>query len=82
MLALIRQPEVGWGSPQAGGAGLGGVGLLLLFLASGVLGLVGIRDPRRAVACADCAGGQLAGQPVDAARPRRSADVEPALTAE
>jgi EmrB/QacA subfamily drug resistance transporter len=35
----------------------------------GVLGLIGIRDPRRTVRCADCAGGQLAGQPVDAARP-------------
>jgi EmrB/QacA subfamily drug resistance transporter len=34
----------------------------------GVLGLVGIRNPRRAVRCEDCAGGQFAGQPLDAAR--------------
>jgi hypothetical protein len=34
----------------------------------GVLGLVGIRNPRRVVHCADCAGGQFAGQPLDAAR--------------
>ncbi|HUA71016.1 MAG TPA: DHA2 family efflux MFS transporter permease subunit [Solirubrobacteraceae bacterium] len=33
----------------------------------GVLGLVGIRNPRRVVRCEDCAGGQLAGQPLDAA---------------
>ena len=34
----------------------------------GVLGLVGIRNPRRVVHCEDCAGGQFAGQPLDAAR--------------
>ncbi|MGH2915882.1 MAG: DHA2 family efflux MFS transporter permease subunit [Solirubrobacteraceae bacterium] len=34
----------------------------------GLLGLAGIRNPRRIVRCADCAGGQLAGQPLDAAR--------------
>jgi EmrB/QacA subfamily drug resistance transporter len=34
----------------------------------GVIGLVAIRNPRRAVRCEGCAGGQLAGQPVDAAR--------------
>jgi EmrB/QacA subfamily drug resistance transporter len=34
----------------------------------GLLGLAGIRNPRRVVRCADCAGGQLAGQPLDAAR--------------
>jgi hypothetical protein len=36
----------------------------------GVLGLAGIRNPRREVRCQDCAGGQLAGQPLDAARER------------
>ena len=40
----------------------------------GVLGLVGIRNPRRVVRCEDCAGGQIAGQPLDAAR-----DPAPAL---
>jgi hypothetical protein len=34
----------------------------------GLLGLVGIVNPRRAVRCEDCAGGQLAGQPAGAAR--------------
>ena len=33
----------------------------------GLLGLAGIRNPRRVVLCEDCAGGQLAGQPLDAA---------------
>jgi hypothetical protein len=32
----------------------------------GILGLAGIVNPRRRVRCEDCAGGQLAGQPVDA----------------
>ncbi len=36
----------------------------------GLLGLAGIRNPRRIVQCADSAGGQLAGQPLDAARRR------------
>jgi EmrB/QacA subfamily drug resistance transporter len=36
----------------------------------GLLGLAGIRNPRRVVRCEDCAGGQLAGQPLDAAQPR------------
>jgi hypothetical protein len=39
----------------------------------GVIGLAFIRDPRRAVRCAGCPGGQLAGAPVDAARERRPA---------
>jgi EmrB/QacA subfamily drug resistance transporter len=47
-------------------AGLVGLG--------GLLGLVFIRNPRRRVASAECAGGQLAGAPVDAARePARAA---------
>jgi EmrB/QacA subfamily drug resistance transporter len=36
----------------------------------GVLGLAGIRNQRRAVRCEDCAGGQLAGQPLDTAHER------------
>ena len=39
----------------------------------GVLGLVGIRNPRRIVRCEDCAGGQIAGQPLDAAHERAPA---------
>jgi hypothetical protein len=40
----------------------------LLVAAGGLLGLAGIRNPRREVKCADCPGGQLAGQPQDVAR--------------
>ena len=36
----------------------------------GVLALAGIRNPRREVSCEDCAGGQLAGAPLDSARER------------
>ena len=35
-----------------------------------MLGFAGIRNPRREVRCEDCAGGQFAGQPVDAGRER------------
>src|SRR5690242_8667580 len=47
------------------------VGMLisaLLVAAGGLLGLAGIRNPRREVKCADCAAGQLAGQPRAVAR--------------
>jgi EmrB/QacA subfamily drug resistance transporter len=47
----------------------------------GVLGLVGIRNPRRVVRCEDCAGGQLAGQPLDAARDPAPADASAPATA-
>lgn len=33
---------------------------------AGLLGLAGIRNPRRIVSCEGCAGGQIAGQPLDA----------------
>lgn len=36
----------------------------------GILGLAFVRNPRRSVPCAECAGGQLAGAPEDAARER------------
>jgi len=48
-----------------------GIGISAVLVAlGGVLGLTLIRNPRRAVRCQDCAGGQFAGQPVDAARER------------
>jgi EmrB/QacA subfamily drug resistance transporter len=37
----------------------------------GVLGIVGIRNPRRRVACSGCPAGQLAGAPAEAARHHR-----------
>jgi len=47
-----------------------GIGLSAVLVAfAGLLGLVGIVNPRRVVRCEDCAGGQLAGQPA-AAVPR------------
>jgi Na+/melibiose symporter-like transporter len=46
-----------------------GIGISATLVAlGGLLGLAGIRNPKRAVRCEDCAGGQLAGQPIDAAR--------------
>jgi EmrB/QacA subfamily drug resistance transporter len=48
-----------------------GIGISAALVAlGGLLGLAGIRNPRRVVRCEDCAGGQLAGQPVDAGRER------------
>jgi EmrB/QacA subfamily drug resistance transporter len=50
-----------------------GIGISSMLVAlGGLLGIVGIRNPRRAVRCEDCAGGQLAGQPLDAARAHAS----------
>jgi EmrB/QacA subfamily drug resistance transporter len=48
-----------------------GIAIAVVLVAlGGALGLAAIRNPRRAVPCADCPGGQLAGQPLDAARER------------
>ena len=44
-----------------------------------MLGLAGIRNPRRVVRCEDCPGGQFAGQPLDSARGRGMLS-EPAAT--
>jgi len=50
-----------------------GIGISTVLVAlGGLLGLAGIRNPRRVVRCQDCAGGQLAGQPLDSARERRT----------
>jgi len=56
------------------GVGIGGA----LVLLGGVVGAIGIRNPRRDIGCRDCPGGQLAGVPEVAARPRRE---EPARAA-
>ena len=46
-----------------------GIGISASLVAlGGLLGLAGIRNPRRVVRSEDCAGGQLAGQPLDAGR--------------
>jgi EmrB/QacA subfamily drug resistance transporter len=45
-----------------------------LVAVGGLLGLAGIRNPRRVVRCEDCAGGQFAGQPLDAAKPALNRD--------
>ena len=39
-----------------------------LVIGGGVLGLIGIRNPRREVRSADCPGGQLVGSSAEAAR--------------
>ena len=48
-----------------------GIGISTTLVAlAGLLGLAGIRNPRRSVRCQDCPGGQFAGQPLDLARER------------
>ena len=48
-----------------------GIGAALVLL-GGVLGAIGIRNPRRDVECRHCPGGQLAGVPEVVARPARA----------
>jgi EmrB/QacA subfamily drug resistance transporter len=48
-----------------------GIGISASLVAvGGLLGLLGIRNPRREVRCEDCAGGQFAGQPLEAGHER------------
>ena len=51
----------------------------VLMAAGGVLGLVGIRNPTRDVCAEDCAGGQFAGQPVEAGRSPAPAPASPVV---
>jgi EmrB/QacA subfamily drug resistance transporter len=64
------QASVGEAAEDASvGAFRVGVGISTVLVAlGGILGLVGIRNPRRSVAAADCPGGQLAGHPREGAR--------------
>ncbi|MDX6597045.1 MAG: hypothetical protein QOE87_932 [Gaiellales bacterium] len=56
-----------------------GIGISATLVAlGGVLGLAGIRNPRRPVRCEDCPGGQFAGQPIDTARERAPLSEPPA----
>jgi EmrB/QacA subfamily drug resistance transporter len=58
-----------------------GVGLSAALVAlGGLIGLVGIVNPRRTVPCVDCPGGALVGAPPEAIRRRRELE-EPAPTA-
>jgi EmrB/QacA subfamily drug resistance transporter len=52
-------------SRQAFQLGIGIAGTLVII--GGVIGVAGIRNPRRVVRARECAGGQLAGAPLDAA---------------
>jgi len=59
-----------------------GLGIAAVLVAGGgVLGLVGIANPKRYVCAAECAGGQLAGAPREAARPVAPAPVAAAPAA-
>ncbi|MBV8219225.1 MAG: hypothetical protein JO325_12235 [Solirubrobacterales bacterium] len=52
-------------SQQAFRLGVGVAGALVII--GGLIGAVGIRNPRRVVQAKQCPGGQLAGAPLDAA---------------
>ena len=65
-LAVARATEDASVSAFHAGTGIAAA----LVAIGGLLGLVGIRNPRRDVPCAECPGGQIAGAPVDAARSR------------
>jgi EmrB/QacA subfamily drug resistance transporter len=55
-----------------------GMGISAVLVAiGGVLGLAGIRHPRRVGRCEDCAGGEIAGQPLDAAGDHEPAEPAP-----
>ena len=58
-----------------------GIGIAASLVAlGGALGLAGIRNPRRKPHCEECAGGQFAGQPLEAAGDRFGPREIPALT--
>jgi EmrB/QacA subfamily drug resistance transporter len=51
-----------------------------LLVAAGVIGLVGIANPRRELRASECAGGQICGAPHEAGQPRRAPGLTPAPT--
>jgi hypothetical protein len=54
-----------------------GMGISAVLVAGGgVLGLIGLRNPRREVKCADCPGGALTGAPPEAVDTERLPRVE------
>jgi len=66
--AVVVRKAVSDASVRAFHLGVGTSAVLVAL--GGLLGLVGIVNPRRTVRCEDCAGGQLAGAPAEAAQER------------
>jgi EmrB/QacA subfamily drug resistance transporter len=63
LLATAAVGTVAGGALDLGGFRMALAAVTGLLIAGGVIGLCGIRDPRREVAASRCAGGQLAGAP-------------------
>ncbi len=65
--AAVVSAAVRDASVEANRLAMGSAAALLLL--GGLIGLAGIRNPRREVLARECAGGQLVGQPVEAGQP-------------
>jgi hypothetical protein len=78
LLATAAVGTVAGGALDLGGFRMALAAVTGLLVAGGVVGLCGIRNPRREVAASRCAGGQLAGAPSAIAdEPRLGAHVSP-----